>query len=207
MIRTCTFHIPVREWFPQDDPIAPIMARLLVAREDLYLEMQGMSVEAISVLDECSSDWRKIYFFRNCSRTLMEIKSAIHALKQKKEFLRDLSRQSRFNDGYEKLVAAMEKAAHLKDGAFEEALGKIDPDTKILFQGGNRAKDIHYKFALEFIGAIILCHAYADPEPEWNRILKATMEVCFSAVKAIDMLFMAYAEQRGFLNISNVRSE
>ena len=173
--------------------------------------MQGMSEDAISVLDECSSDWRKIYFFRNCSRTLMEIKSAIHALKQKKEFLRDLSRQSRFNDGYEKLVTAMEKAAHivkklrnevaahLKDGAFEEALGKIDPDTKILFQGGNRAKDIHYKFALEFIGAVILRHAYADPEPEWNRILKATMEVCFSAVKAIDMLFMAYAEQRGFL--------
>jgi len=211
MIRTRIFHIRVREWFPEDDAIARIMARLLVAREDLYLEMQGMSEDALPPLDECSSEWRTIYFFRNSARTLMEIRSAIEMLKQKKEFLKALSSQNTFNDAYQELVTDMDKASdivrklrnevagHLKDGAFEEGLGKIDSTIKSTVQARDRPKDTHYRFALEFIGAVILRHADADPKPEWNRILESTNQVSFRAVKAIDMLFMAYSEQRGFL--------
>ena len=61
----------------------------------------------------------------------MEIRSAIEMLKQKKEFLKALSSQNTFNDAYQELVTAMDKACdivrklrnemagHLKDGAFE----------------------------------------------------------------------------------------
>ena len=140
----------------------------------------------------------------------MEIRSAIEMLKQKKEFLKALSSQNTFNDAYQELVTDMDKASdivrklrnevagHLKDGAFE-GLGKIDSTIKSTVQAGDRPKDTHYRFALEFIGAVILRHADADPKPEWNRILESTNQVSFRAVKAIDMLFTAYSEQRGFL--------
>jgi hypothetical protein len=57
---------------------------------------------------------------------------------------------------------------------------------------------MHYKFCLEFLGAIFLRKVDKDFKEEWRRILKVTADVSFKALKAVDLLFMAYVEQRGF---------
>jgi hypothetical protein len=91
-----------------------------------------------------------------------------------------------------------ETSGHLDEGAFKNALEKISCDTKQLFQAGRNPKTLHYKFCLEFLGAIFLCKVDKDFEDEWGRILRTTADVSFKAIRAIDMLFMAYVQQRGF---------
>lgn len=39
---TRTVHIPVRQWFPPDDPIAILVVKLCILREDYLLELAGM---------------------------------------------------------------------------------------------------------------------------------------------------------------------
>jgi hypothetical protein len=209
-IRTRICHINVAKWFPANDPIATSVARLCVLREDLYLEIKGMDDEPIPTLDECSADWRGIYFFRNSIRTLLEVRSAIETLKLNKPFVRALSRQppslnkalvnlSHLLNDVHSLIKKLrnEVAGHLPYEALDEALQRIAPDTECLLQMGNKAKEIHYKFALEFVGATMLRHVdFVEAEKEWHKILKATLRTGFKAIKSIDMLFVAYSRIR-----------
>ncbi len=48
-----------------------------------------------------------------------------------------------------------ETGGHLDDGAFKKALESISLETQVLFQSGSSPKTLHYKFCLEFLGAII----------------------------------------------------
>jgi hypothetical protein len=186
------------------------MAQLCVLREDLYLELKGLQEDQIGSLDDNGDNWRSAYFFRNSIRTLFEIRNALETLKLEKQFLKALALQSIFHQAYLEFDKAMAKshllikrlrhetAGHLDDTAFKKALEKIAQDTKQLFQSGSSPKAVHYKFALEFLGAIFLSEASTDFEDEWGIILKSTADVSFKALKAIDMLFMAYVKQRGF---------
>jgi hypothetical protein len=45
---------------------------------------------------------------------------------------------------------------------------------------------------------MILRDVDKDFEEEWCRILKVTADASFKALKAVDLLFMAYVQQRGF---------
>ena len=207
MIRTRISHINVAKWFPANDPIAVSIARLCVLREDLYLELRGMVKEPIPTLDECSDDWRTIYFFRNSVRTLLEIRGAVETLKARKVFTLALGRQpDPLSKTLDDLAGALDKAhalikklrnevaGHLPHEAIEEALRQIAPETKGLLQIGGNAKEIHYKFALEFLGATMLRHVVnKDAEKEWNKILKTTLQLGFKAIRSIDMLFVAYS--------------
>jgi hypothetical protein len=166
--------------------------------------------EPIPPLDECSDDQRAIYFFRNSIKTLLEIRSAIETLKGKKVFVSALSRQpAPLNKALSDLSRELNKAhvlvkrlrnevaGHLPHKAFSEALKQVATDTKCLVQMGNRAKDIHYKFSLEFIGATMLRHVeFADAEKEWKSILDTALKIGFKAINSIDMLFVAYARIR-----------
>jgi hypothetical protein len=166
--------------------------------------------EPIPSLDECSTDWREIYFFRNSVKTLLEIRSAIEKLKSKKAFVRTLSHQpAPLNKALGELSRALneahilikklrnEVAGHLPHEAIDEALKKIALDTECLVQMGNKPKEIHYKFSLEFIGATMLRHvAFPDAEKEWQSILTTTLQIGFKAIKSIDMLFVAYSRMR-----------
>lgn len=77
------------------------------------------------------------------------------------------------------------------------ALERIPSDTKALFQGGDAPKTVHYKFSLEFLGAIFLRRVEKKFEKEeWERILDTTCEAAFKAINTIDLLFMAYSTAR-----------
>jgi len=206
-IRTRIIPIPVKTWFPSNNPVAVVMARLCVLREDLYLELKGMIDKPIAALDECSSQSREIYFFRNSVRTLLEIRSAVETLKQKKSFMLALTKQPYpLNGAVNKLAKALneahgivkklrnEVAGHLPQKAIEEALHVIDPATRGLLQIGDTAKEIHYKFIVEILGATMLRHVpYKDAEREWQKILKTTIELSFDALRAIDRLLASYS--------------
>ncbi|MFO0774077.1 MAG: hypothetical protein U0172_05360 [Nitrospiraceae bacterium] len=203
-------HLPLARWFPANDSVATSIARLCVLREDLYLELEGIDEDPIATLDACSRAWRTTYFFRNITRTLLEIRSAVERLKMEQSFLLDLSRQPRplseaLTDLTSSLIRAHghikrlrnDLAGHLQHSAIEGALHQLTPDTKGLFQIGNTWQDMHYKFALEFISAAMLRHVeFQEAEQEWRKILQATLEAGYSAIPAIDSLFFAYVQIR-----------
>jgi len=205
-----TFHIRIKEWFPPSDEVAAIMAQLCVLREDLYLEMQGLNEDEIKPLDANGDNYRSTYFFRNSTRTLFEIRNAVETLKIEKTFIKQLAEQKNFHEAFVEFDKAMSEArelvkrlrhetgGHLDDGAFKKALERISPETQVLFQSASNPKALHYKFCLEFLGAIFLSEVDKDFEEEWARILRTTADVSFKAIKAVDMIFMAYVEQRGF---------
>jgi hypothetical protein len=209
-IRTSFRHITVSRWFPANDEIAASMARLCVLREDLYLELQGMKYEPIPLLDECSADWREIYFFRNTMRTLAEITRVIHKLRCNKPFVEALEKGSKpvhgaFVDLSKSIGEASaliddlrnEVGGHILEKPIKEGLALIGQDTKGLFQDSHRFDQIHYHFAMEFVGATILRRVdYENAEEEWKRILKTTLKLGFDAVPAIDIIFRAYQHMR-----------
>ncbi|MGC4095672.1 MAG: hypothetical protein QM706_01025 [Nitrospira sp.] len=209
-MKSRTWHIRIQEWFPPNDDVATIMAQLCVLREDLYLELEGMKEDDIASLDYNGEGFRSIYFFRNSTKTLFEMRKVVGNLKRQAEFMKKLAKQREFHKAFKDFDTAIfksrnllkrlrhETSGHVDQKAFECALQIIAPDTKQLFQAGDTPRTLHYKFCLEFLGAVFLRKADTDFEVEWRKILKATADVSFKAINAVDMLFMAYVEQRGF---------
>jgi hypothetical protein len=209
-MKSRTWHIRIKEWFPPHDRVATIMAQLCVLREDLYLELEGLKEDEIGPLDQNGDNYRSAYFFRNSTKTLFEIRNAVQSLKRQEAFMRKLANQREFHAAFKEFDKAMSKSrdllkrlrhetsGHLDEEAIKNALEIISFDTKQLFQAGSNPKTLHYKFCLEFLGAIFLRKVDKDFEEEWGKILKMTADVSFKAIKAVDMLFMAYVQQRGF---------
>jgi hypothetical protein len=205
-----TLHIRIKEWFPPGDEVAALMAQLCVLREDLYLEMQGLHEDKINPLDANGDNYRSTYFFRNSTRTLFEIRNAVETLKIEKTFIKQLAEQNNFHEAFVEFDKAMSEAhelvkrlrhetgGHLDDRAFKKALESISLETQVLFQSGSTPETLHYKFCLEFLGAIFLSKVDKDFEKEWARILRTTADVSLKAINAVDMIFMAYVEQRRF---------
>jgi hypothetical protein len=219
-MRSRSWHIRTKEWFPPEDEVAALMAQLCVLREDLYLELQGIKEDKIEPLDDNGSNYRDIYFFRNSTRTLFEINKTVQCLKRKPVFMKALAKQKDFHNIFGEFDKAINKArnllkrlrhetaGHLDQAAFQNALTKIAPDTKSLFQASEHPKRLHYRFALEFLGAIFLSGVVQEYdaktkelyEKEWRMILETISGVSFKAINAIDTLFGAYVEQRGLMH-------
>jgi len=210
-MRSRTWSIPVKEWFPPNDALAAIMARLCVLREDLYLELEGLKDQKFDRLEQRGDPYKAIYYFRNSAKTLFEIRKAILKLKGQKVFMQQLANQKDFHAAFKEFDKVMSKSeelvkrlrhetsGHLDPEAFNNALERMPSDTKGLFQGGTAPKTVHYKFSIEFLGAIFLSKVEKVAEKEeWERILDTTCEAAFKAINTIDLLFMAYVQQRGF---------
>src|SRR5882724_10153919 len=93
MPKTYLRQIKLRRWFPPNDRMAATVARLSILREDLALEMWGIYEKKIKSLDAHSSVWRKMYFWRNLVRTLLEIRKTIETLNTIPEFKKALREQ------------------------------------------------------------------------------------------------------------------
>jgi hypothetical protein len=72
--------IKLRKWFPPQDTVATMVAMLCILREDLLLELYGITNEHIPRLDDNDSGYRRTYFWRNSLRTLTEIKKVLTRL-------------------------------------------------------------------------------------------------------------------------------
>lgn len=210
--KTSFTHIPVATWFPPGDEIAALMARLCVLREDLYIEFVGLQAETLPTLDEGSADYRRTYFYRNQFRTLFEIMGAVRMLSRRhKAFMADMhTLHPELESEFDSLVSMVDKAwdqvkdfrddvgAHLQHKAVREGLSKISLDTKCMFQAGNSPKTIHYKFAIEIVGATFLRKVpLSSATQEWENLFDTMRDLGFKALNFVDILFYGYGRIRG----------
>lgn len=189
------------------------MARLCILKEDLYLETMALTEESIPSLDKNGVPWRTMYFWRNSVRTLLEIRSALHALKSSEEFLRSLSIQpEQFRIAFEhldvKIGAAHEflrdvrnkVGGHVKHQSVKMALENIDMDRKALMELGPTTAESHYQFAGELVAEILLQGVpYESRETYLNEKLGMTAELT-GALHAIDIVLLAYVDVRRLMD-------
>src|SRR6267143_4702751 len=83
MARSLTWSVSLTRFFPQDLPIARLMARLLVLWQDLLYEEAGiLEDEGFTALDGRGNGHgqRRLYFLRGNSRTLVSARYLLDAL-------------------------------------------------------------------------------------------------------------------------------
>jgi hypothetical protein len=209
-LRTSYTHIPVANWFPPGDELATLMARLCALREDLYIETRGLHSDALPELDECSAEYRQIYFYRNQYRTLFEIMGAIRMLWAHKDFMAEVYRKypkieaefdrlnSRFVEAYAHVKLFRDDVGgHLQHKAIRDGLLNIPNDTKCLFQEGWAPINIHYQFALEILGATMLRHVpLTEARKDWESRFPLMTRLGLDALNFVDILFQSYARVR-----------
>jgi hypothetical protein len=170
-LKSKTIWFPMRRWFPPNDQIARGIARLCVLREDLYIDYLGMAAESpLSAimpskqaphpsLDDNGEPWRRLYFFRNAIKTLYEIKNALSALHDNRqfrrmlrnadqhcgsEFLSYLQMLDRQLDDLKRLRHAL--GGHVSREAVKQAFEIMDFDAIGTIEVGKLEKDTHFCF-------------------------------------------------------------
>lgn len=205
-------HIFFWKWFPSNDPIAVSVARLCILREDLFLETASFLEDSISSLDKNGEPWRTMYFWRSSVRTLLEIRSALQALKANKDFIESLSTQpEKFRKAFEHLDEKIRAAhdflkdirnevgGHVKYEAVKMALENMDMDRKALIELGPTIAESHFKFAGELIAEIILRKIPTERRETYlEEKIKMTAELT-GALHAIDIVLLAYVDSRGLM--------
>lgn len=96
-MKTRTWQITLRKWFSPEDPLSTVVATLCILREDYFIDLIGLNKGGINVwaesqndtgfpdLDENSSGWRRLYFFRNSLRTLTKMTQLKIELEQEED--------------------------------------------------------------------------------------------------------------------------
>ena len=69
-----------------DSEFGALLARMCVLYEDLRLEVYGGMAESIPDCDQISAMYRKLYFLRRSTITLMEFRGTLQRLSQNEEF-------------------------------------------------------------------------------------------------------------------------
>ena len=165
MVRSVFRPIRLREWFPADDALTAIIARLCILREDFALELRGISAEGLGELDKHSTAWRKLYFFRRSILTLREIDCAINVnLIYDQGFRELLSKQTPSDqEEFQRITQKIKEAqplvkelrdslgGHVWDKCVEKAIEDIQPDRIGFLDAGQVIGDTHYKFAGELV--------------------------------------------------------
>jgi hypothetical protein len=169
MTRTYVATVKLRKWFPPRDRFAACIARLCILREDLFLEMMGVWKTRIAVLDEHSTLWRKMFFWRSLVKTIWEIRKTIETLNTIPEFKRVLQKQPvAWQKQYAKMVKVLNKHAtlvedvrnslggHVLFRTVEEALDGMSFDVFNYIEVGETEKRTHYRFANTLVLEMVL---------------------------------------------------
>ena len=224
MARLHLRHITLSKWFPANDPIATLVARLCILREDYLLELQGLikndfspfdissPVSKPDSLDGNSPSWRRLYFFRSLLRTLNEIRNAVERLfvdseqrtalasetlelRQALEVLRDEIR------GLSIVIKDLRDriGGHVLHKGVRDALRGIDPGRNALFEMGETRAETHYRFAGDITLAIMFPGKSEEVLlVELQDLFNKTASLVF-IVGSIDKIFDAYVVGRGLL--------
>jgi len=217
-------HINLRNWFPPDDPIAVLVVRLCVLREDYLLELQGlikkdfnvfdpsMSASKADSLDGNSPSWRRIYFFRSSVRTLNEIRNAVERL-----FVDPMQKAALAKEGLE-LQQAFEQlrgkfsglsgtikdlrdriGGHVLHGGVKDALEGMDPGRNALLELGETVEGTHYRFAGDIALAVMFPKESEDVViAKAQDLFEKTAQLVF-IVGHIDKIFEMFILGRGLL--------
>ena len=214
-MRTRIHQINFSEWFPPNDVVAVVVARLCILRQDYLLELRGMVTrggidgQGFPQLDENSSEWRRIYFFRNSLRTLFEIRRTVEGLFHTKERKEALSReatdlQEAFRELRERLSIAAELVkdlrhdvgGHVDHGAVQKALATMPIGSGGFYQRGEILGKTHYRFTSELVISMIVPGVVDDKLiEELEKILGRTSKL-IQVVGNIDKVFRAFTQGR-----------
>ena len=224
-MRTRTFHIRLKEWFPSEDPIATLLAKLCILREDYLLELSGMTqgdddligeskptYRGLEIeLDGNSVGWRRMYFYRNSLRTLYEIRRETENVYDTPKLREALDKESPlFRETFEQLCNKMKIAAdrverirhklggHVDSGAVKKALRDMPYDTKGLFQDGDIKGKKHYKFVGEIVLRMILPDVSENEMHEKLEGLLDETEQLIPVFSLIDYIVTIYIQDRKF---------
>jgi hypothetical protein len=171
--------------------------------------MWGLYAAHIKRLDAHSSEWRRLYFWRNLVRTLEEIRRTLELLCTIKEFRKVLDKQpARWKKKFETMIKglAAEKVmvkgmrdslgAHVLQGSVEKALNSMSFDRMGVIEVGRTLKETHYKFTGELVGEILLAGA---PEADREKIAQKhfqTIAGFLPVLELTDILLTMYTEAR-----------
>lgn len=225
MARSHLRHITLSKWFPGNDPIAIVVARLCILREDYLLELQGLiktdfnpfdvssSASKPDSLDGNSPSWRRIYFFRNSLRTLNEIRNVVDGL-----FSDGASRAALANETVELRQAfevlrdeIRDQSAVIKDlrdrigghvlpKGVRDALKGMDHGRNALIEMGETVAETHYRFTGDIALAIMFPGKSEESLlVEVQELFDKTAKLVF-IVGSIDKIFNAYVVGRGLIN-------
>ncbi len=202
--------IRLRTWFPPQDPVATMAAMLCVLREDLLLELYGITNEEIERLDDNHPAYRRTYFWRNSLRTLEEIQKVLTRLSFQGEFADAMAQEPEdVRTAFAQLKAGLNTAhreflkdlrdtlgGHLSEKSIQTALDTMDPQHEAFFEAGETVGKTHYKFAVDLLWAPLL-----NELPEGERLEKAEEVLrktsrLSQAVKAIDDAIACYLRYR-----------
>ena len=223
MARSHLLHITLNKWFPGNDLIATVVARLCILREDYLLELQGLIKEDFNSfdvsspvskpdsLDGNSPSWRRLYFFRNSLKTLNEIRNSVERLfvdgehkaalatetvelRQAFEVLRDEIR------GLSTVIKDLRDriGGHVLPEGVRDALRGMDPGRNALFETSETRAETHYRFAGDIALAIIFPGKSEEVLlVELQDLFDKTASLVF-IVGSIDEIFDACIIGRGF---------
>jgi hypothetical protein len=197
----------LRRWFPPNDRFAVCVDRLSILREDFALEMWGVYKAHIRALDAHSAVWRKLYFWRNLVRTLLEIRKTLESLNTVMEFKSVLKKQPiRWQKRFRTMIGKLEKAealveeirnslgGHVLHESVEKALSNMSSEKFSYIEVGENLKRTHYNFAGELVGEILLAGV---PEEEREAALAKQFETIAGLLPVFaltDIVFTMYAD-------------
>lgn len=222
MARSHLRHITLSKWFPGNDPIATLVARLCILREDYLLELQGLikkdfnlfdvssSVSEPDSLDGNSPSWRRLYFFRNSLKTLNEIRNAVERLFVDGAHKAALAAETvELRQAFEVLrneiggLSAVIKdlrdriGGHVLHEGVRDALRGMDLGRIALFEMGDIREEIHYRFAGDITLAIMFPGKSEEALLlELKELFDKTANLVF-IVGSTDKIFETYVMGRG----------
>lgn len=213
-----TYQLSLGRWFPPNDPIATSVAKLCILREDYFLELHGMVIGGIAIyddsrplqgLDENSSGWRRIYFFRNTLRTLTEILGVVRRLYSDDVYRDALANEAKplqdaFADLNEAMIAIPEIIKELRDkigghilhSSVQDALDKLTLDSTGYYQQGEIRGTSHYRFSSELVLSMMLPGIPGNEVfPKLDELLSSAAQFV-RALGPIDGVIAAYHRTR-----------
>ena len=214
-----TRHYPIdlRHFFPPDDDFATCVARLLILREDIYLEYYGITTGPYEWLDKNGVAWRHHYFFRNSVRTLQEISSALQKLNCVPEFKRAMKKiwsgsdQKKFKAFCKEIQSAGELVAevrnimggHVKHTVVARALQMLPSNSTGFWEYPHDPDDKPWHTHHPFLNHILLAmlHAGEDEPRDTEEVMQipGVISNLITAIAHIDNIVQLYVAKRRLL--------
>jgi hypothetical protein len=176
-------------------------------------EFDGMLPEEIPQLDAQSAQWRRLYFFRNSIRTMMEIFRVVQGMQSNAEFGRILAGRPKAERlELEKLLKQINAThvlvkklrnsiggGHVQHGDVQAMLDDIGFGRWGFLEVGELVKDTRFKFAGELVAAIMVAGIpEADQVARMEADIKQISEL-LPVIVMMEKLLLMYAEARGLI--------
>lgn len=195
-------------WFPPDDPMATLIARLCILREDWWIEFNGYTSEdEIKLLDFNSQLYRRLYFLRNLVKTLNEIHETIKGLNSLPEFRSALDAappdlKNRFNDGlhylnkHQRVISTIRNnlGGHVSQNALASVLHERRPQVEVACTFSDDPKHTHFKFAQQLCSLVLFEGILPD------KVRLVALDIHLRTEQIICAAFAGYAVARDLMS-------